>query len=216
MLDFLKLRNFLSLDPVFPKTKSICYWFQTMKNDWVWKKIFERFITILNVLFGIIGLFFFNYYQLLRSVTLSLKVFHWIIKCTLQHFNMMVDLFILNYPLEYAKRLLTLFQSKLQCRHIGWLKNRALQIHCNLTPLLGTNKLVSKAWKKRDHRGLQKVYVIWYSFCVLDESFARTFVYKQLLFLRSWSSWPINVQCHIFIPPENIRKHMFFWRFQGV
>ena len=183
MLDFLKLRNFLSLDPVFSKTKSICYWFQTMKNDWVWKKIFERFITILNVLFGIIGLFFFNYYQLLRSVTLSLKVFHWIIKCTLQHFNMMVDLFILNYPLEYAKRLLTLFQSKLQCRHIGWLKNRALQIHCNLTPLLGTNKLVSKAWKKRDHRGLQKIYVIWYSFCVLRE----TFEYKQLLFARTRS-----------------------------
>ena len=127
--------------------------------------------------------FFFNYYQLLRSVTLSLKVFHWIIKCTLQHFNMMVDLFILNYPLEYAKRLLTLFQSKLQCRHIGWLKNRALQIHCNLTPLLGTNKLVSKAWKKRDHRGLQKIYVIWYSFCVLRE----TFEYKQLLFARTRS-----------------------------
>ena len=39
----------------------------------------------------------------------------------------------------------------------------------------GANKLVSKGWLKRDHRGLQKIYVIWYSFCVLGKSFARPF-----------------------------------------
>ena len=49
MLDFFKLSDFLSLNPVFPKRKIICFLFQTMKNYWVWRKIFEKFITILNV-----------------------------------------------------------------------------------------------------------------------------------------------------------------------
>ena len=31
--DLLKLGNFLSLDPVAPKTKIICFLFATMKND---------------------------------------------------------------------------------------------------------------------------------------------------------------------------------------
>ena len=124
---------------------------------------------------------------------------------------MVVDLFILNYPLEYAKRLLTKFESKLKCRHIAWINKRALQIHCNPRIPLRANKMVSKAWMKTDHRGLQRIYVIWYSFCVLGESFARTFVYKQLLILGSWSSWPINIRCHIFIALANMRKHTIFW-----
>ena len=33
LLDLLKLGNFLSLYPVAPKTKIICFLFQTMKND---------------------------------------------------------------------------------------------------------------------------------------------------------------------------------------
>ena len=49
MLDLFKLSDFLSLNPVFPKRKIICFLFQTMKNYWVWRKIFEKFITILNV-----------------------------------------------------------------------------------------------------------------------------------------------------------------------
>ena len=42
---------------------------------------------------------------------------------------------------------------------------------------------------KGDHIELQKIHVIWYSFCVLGESFARTFEYKELLLARSWSFW---------------------------
>ena len=66
-------------------------------------------------------------------------------------------------------------QGKEQCRRIFWIHNWALQIHCNPMVLLDANKLVSKGWMKKGHRGLQKIYVIWYSFCVLGESFARPF-----------------------------------------
>ena len=60
LLDLLKLSNFLSLDPVFPKTKIIYFWFQTMKNDWVLRRFFERYITILSVSVDVKGDFFFN------------------------------------------------------------------------------------------------------------------------------------------------------------
>ena len=60
LLDFLKLSNFLSLDLVFPKAKMIYFWFQTMKNDWVWRKFFERYITILSVSVDIIPVLFFQ------------------------------------------------------------------------------------------------------------------------------------------------------------
>ena len=73
-------------------------------------------------------------------------------------------------------------QSKRQCRRIFWIHNWALQIHCNPMVLLDANKLVLKGWMKNSHRGLQKIYVLWYSFYVLSESFARTFQYKQLFF----------------------------------
>ena len=33
VLDLLKLRNFLSLDPVSPNIKIVCFLFQTVKND---------------------------------------------------------------------------------------------------------------------------------------------------------------------------------------
>ena len=42
------------------KTEIICFWFQTMKNDRAWRKVFDRFIIILNVLVNIIGVFFFQ------------------------------------------------------------------------------------------------------------------------------------------------------------
>ena len=58
---------------------------------------------------------------------------------------------------------------------MAWINNWALEILCNPRVPLCANKLVSKVWMKRDHRGLQKIYVIWYSFCVLGESFARPF-----------------------------------------
>ena len=43
----------------FLKQKSFSFDFkQWMKNDWVWRKIFDRYITILSVSVNIIGLFF--------------------------------------------------------------------------------------------------------------------------------------------------------------
>ena len=60
LLDFLKLSNFLSLDPVFSKTKIIYFWFQTMKNDWVWRRFFERYIIILSVSVSITGVLLFS------------------------------------------------------------------------------------------------------------------------------------------------------------
>ena len=78
-------------------------------------------------------------------------------------------------------------KGKQQCRRVVWINNWALLIHCNPKIPRGANKLVSKGWMKREHRRLQKIYGIWYSFCLLGESFARIFEYKQLLFLGSWS-----------------------------
>ena len=40
--------------------KIISFWFQTMNNDWVWRKVFERCITILNVSVDIIQVLFFQ------------------------------------------------------------------------------------------------------------------------------------------------------------
>ena len=63
-----KLSNFLSFDPVFSKTKIICFWFQTMKNDWVWRKVFERYIFSLSVLVGIVGVLFFQLVSLFKKL----------------------------------------------------------------------------------------------------------------------------------------------------
>ena len=52
---------------------------------------------------------------------------------------------------------------------------------------LGANKLLLKGCMKRDHRGLQKIYVILYSFCILGENFARDFEIKQCPFPWSFS-----------------------------
>ena len=60
-----------------------------------------------------------------------------------------------------------------------WISSWALQIHCNPRVPLGANHLVSKGWIEIDDTVLQKIYVIWYSFCILDKSFARTFEVKQ-------------------------------------
>ena len=93
-----------------------------------------------------------------------------------------MHLFILNCPLQYAKRLVTYLQGKLQCRCVLWIINWALQMHFNPRAPLGANKLVSEDWTKRDHTGLQRIYVIWYSFCILGKIFARPFELKQLPF----------------------------------
>ena len=51
---------------------------------------------------------------------------------------------------------------------------------CKPRVSLGANKLVSNDWMKRDHRALQRIYVIWYSFCILGKFLARYFELKQL------------------------------------
>ena len=71
-------------------------------------------------------------------------------------------------------------QGKPQCRCVVWIINWALQIHCNPRVPLCAIKLVSEDWTKRDHRGLKRIYGIWYSFCILGKSFARPFEVKQL------------------------------------
>ena len=72
--DLLKLSNFLSLDPVFSKTKIISFLFQTMKNDWVWRKVSEKYIFIVSVLVDIVRVLFFPEYHDVKSLTLSFKV----------------------------------------------------------------------------------------------------------------------------------------------
>ena len=77
MLDLLKLSDFLSLNPVFPKRKIICFLFQTMKNYWVWRKFFEKLITILNVwtvLNSIIRVSFFQLVSIGSFFTEELKI----------------------------------------------------------------------------------------------------------------------------------------------
>ena len=58
LLDLLKLSNFFSLYPVVPKMKIICFLFQRIKNDWVLRRFFEKYITILSVLVDVKGDFF--------------------------------------------------------------------------------------------------------------------------------------------------------------
>ena len=63
-----------------------------------------------------------------------------------------------------------------------WITSWALQIHCKRRVSLGANQLVSKGWIEIDCTVLQKIYVIWYRFCILGKSFARSFEVNQLLF----------------------------------
>ena len=72
-LDLLKLSNFLSLYPLTPRTKIICFWFQTMKYDWVWTKKIERFITILNVSVNLTGVLFFHLVSVFEKVHSKFK-----------------------------------------------------------------------------------------------------------------------------------------------
>ena len=109
LLDPLKLSNFLSFDPVFPKTKSICFWFQTMENDWVWRKFFERFITILIVLVDIAGVLFSQLLTIIEKLHSKFESFFtekW--KIPNNYLIQYMHLLILNYPLQYGKRLVTI------------------------------------------------------------------------------------------------------------
>ena len=73
-LDLLKLSNFLSLYPLTPKTKIICFLFQTMKYDWIWRIIFEKFITILNVSVNLIGVLFLQLVSIFEKVHSKFKI----------------------------------------------------------------------------------------------------------------------------------------------
>ena len=75
LLEVLKLSNFLCLDPVFPKTKIVCFWFQTMKNDWVWRKVFERHMFVLSVLVDIVGVLFFRLASLFGKLNSKFESF---------------------------------------------------------------------------------------------------------------------------------------------
>ena len=99
-----------------------------------------------------------------------------------------MHLFIHNYPLQYAKSLVTWLQGKPKCICVVWIINWALQIHWNPSAPLGDNRLVSKGWMKTDDRVLQQQYVIWYSFCILGKSFTTTFEVKQFPIPPSSSS----------------------------
>ena len=46
----------------------------------------------------------------------------------------------------------------------------------------GANQFVWKGWMETDDTVLRKIYVIWYSFCILDKSVARPFEVKRLPF----------------------------------
>ena len=73
-------------------------------------------------------------------------------------------------------------QRKQQGRCVVWISSWALKTHCIAKVSLGANELVSKGWIEIDDTVLQKIYVIWYSFCILGKSFARSFEVNQLLF----------------------------------
>ena len=75
LLDLLKLSNFLCLDLLFPKTKIVCFWLQTIKNDWVWRKVFERYIFILSVLADIVGVLFFRLVSLFEKLDSKFEIF---------------------------------------------------------------------------------------------------------------------------------------------
>ena len=78
-------------------------------------------------------------------------------------------------------------QGKCQGRCGIWIISWALQIHSNTRIPLGSNKFVSKGWMETDDRRLHNIYVIWYSFFILGQSFARPFEVKQLPFTPSCS-----------------------------
>ena len=54
------LSNFLPLDPASPKTKTICFWFQMMKNDWLEEKFLKNLLPFQNFTVDLIRALFFS------------------------------------------------------------------------------------------------------------------------------------------------------------
>ena len=98
-------------------------------------------------------------------------------------------------------------QGKLQGRCVVWISSWALQIHCNPRVPFGTNQLVSKGWFQIDDTVLQKIYVIWYRFCILGKSFARPFDIKESIFLD-----PVLAKMKIICFWFQTMKNDWIWR----
>ena len=123
-----------------------------------------------------------------------------------------MHLFILNYPLQYAKRPVTYLQGERQCRCVVWIINWALQIHCNPRVPLGCIKLVSKDWTKADHGVLQKICVMWCSFCILGKSCATPFKVKKFPFPLCYCSWDENNLFFISSIERWLNLKKIFWK----
>ena len=81
-------KQLLFPDLVSPKTKIICFWFQTMKNDWIWRQVFERFITILNLFVNSTHVLFFQVLSIFEKLHSKFKSsFTEELEITEQHFN---------------------------------------------------------------------------------------------------------------------------------
>ena len=108
LLHLTNLSNILSLDHVTPRITIVCFWFQTLKIDGVYRKVFERCIAILNVLVYITEDFFSQLVSIFEKLDSKfeslfieeLKVFN----NTLLWY---VHLFILIYSVQNTKRLVT-------------------------------------------------------------------------------------------------------------
>ena len=63
------------MDQCILKTKVICIWVETMKIDWNWTKVLERFVTIVTVSVDIIGVLFFKVVSILEKLECKFKIF---------------------------------------------------------------------------------------------------------------------------------------------
>ena len=104
-------------------------------------------------------------------------------------------------------------QGKLQGRCVVWIHSWALRIHCNPRVPLGANHLISKGWIEIGDTLLQRIYVIWYRFCILGKRFARPFEVKETSFPRSYFCYD---EKHLFLISNNEKwssLKKIFWKF---
>ena len=69
-----------------------------------------------------------------------------------------------------------------------------------------------QGWMNTNHRVLQKIYVIWYSFCILGKSFPRRFEVKELPLPWSCSSYDENYLFLIWSHEEWLSLKKSFWK----
>ena len=75
LLELLNVRNFFSLDHVLHNCKLICFTSKAMKIDWIWRKVFEIFVTILTVSVDIIEVLPFQLLSTLEKFDSKFKSF---------------------------------------------------------------------------------------------------------------------------------------------